>query len=155
MEVWSNYLFIWAEMAKINFFSEGIPFQLTQKRKIRKWLTTAANDYSKKINAINYIFTSDDILLQLNKKYLNHNTLTDIITFNQSYDPDSIEADIYISIDRIRENAINFNVSFNEELCRVIIHGLLHILGFNDKTSQEKSRMRNSENHYLVLLAQI
>jgi len=142
-------------MAKINFFTDGISFQLIGKRKIRDWLTLVANENNRSIVSINYIFTSEILLLDLNKKYLKHNTLTDIITFNQSTSDTALEADIYISIDRVRENAIEFKVPFAEELHRVIVHGLLHLIGLNDKSKSDKKQMRNSENHYLVLLAQI
>ncbi len=141
-------------MAKINFFTEGIRFNLLGKRKIRRWLTLVAHEYSASIVSLNYVFTSDSLLLDLNKKHLHHNTLTDIITFNQSTLEKSLEADIFISIERVRENALRFNVSFTEELHRVIVHGLLHLVGLDDKNESDKKRMRNSENHYLVLLTQ-
>jgi len=142
-------------MVKINFFTDGINFNLLGKKKIRNWLTLVANENNRTIVSINFIFTSDELLLDLNKKYLNHNTLTDIITFNQSTSNTALEADIYISIERVRDNAIKFKVSFVDELHRVMVHGLLHLMGLNDKNVSDKKRMRNSENHYLVLLAQI
>ncbi|MDZ7604741.1 MAG: rRNA maturation RNase YbeY [Cyclobacteriaceae bacterium] len=142
-------------MAKINFFTDGISFNLIGKKKIRDWLTLVANENGRTITSINYIFTSDVLLLDLNKKYLNHTTLTDIITFNQSTSLTDLEADIYISIERVGENAIKFKIRFVDELHRVMVHGLLHLIGFNDKVESEKKRMRNSENHYLVLLAQV
>jgi rRNA maturation RNase YbeY len=141
-------------MAKINFFNDGITFHLIGKKKIRNWLTLVATENNTTIVSINLIFTSDELLLDLNKKYLNHNTLTDIITFNQSTSNTTLEADIYISIERVRENALKFKVPFVDELHRVMVHGLLHLIGLNDKNDSDKKRMRNSENHYLVLLAQ-
>ena len=89
--------------------------------------------------------------MSINEKYLKHNTLTDIITFNQSTDQNLIEADIFISIERIRENSKKLNIPFKEELHRVMIHGVLHLLGFNDKIDPEKKEMRKKENHYLAL----
>jgi len=142
-------------MAKINFFTDGIRFNLLGKTKIRNWLTFIANENERSIVSINYIFTSEILLLDLNKKYLKHNTHTDIITFNQSTSETALEADIYICIERVRENAVKFKVPFADELHRVIVHGLLHLIGLNDKNESEKKRMRNFENHYLVLLAQI
>jgi len=142
-------------MAKVSFFNDGISFNLLGKRKIKNWLTLIAKENHKYIECINYVFTSDILLLDFNKKYLNHNTLTDIITFNHSDSDTTLEADIYISIERVRENAIKFAVPFEDELNRVIVHGLLHLIGLDDKNETEKKQMRNSENHYLVLLAQI
>ena len=138
-------------MESIHFFNEKIDFKLKNKTKIRSWLRRAVHEHDKKVSCINYIFTSDNYLLDINRKYLNHNTYTDIITFNQSSTPKKIEADIYISIERIQANSKKLNISFSEELHRVMIHGLLHLLGYNDKTNPEKDYMRKKENHYLAL----
>ena len=100
---------------------------------------------------INYIFCSDDYLLKINKEYLNHDTLTDIITFDNSEEEGKIEADIFISIDRIKENALSLKKDFDQELHRVIIHGLLHLLGYNDKTDDDKAEMRKKEDACLSL----
>lgn len=142
-------------MAKINFFTEDFEFRISSKTIIRTWITHVIEDHKKHIKSINYIFCSDDFLLSMNKRYLNHNTYTDIITFNQSSVPDYIEADIYISIPRVRENAFSLKVPFATELNRVIIHGVLHLVGINDKSENEKLEMRKSEDHYLVLLTQL
>ena len=139
-------------MKKIYFFCEDIHFTLKQKTKIRNWISNVVEQNNKEILNINYIFTSDSHLLQINKEYLNHNTYTDIITFNQSADENTIEADIFISIDRIKQNAKTLNQSFQNELHRVMIHGVLHILGLKDKAEIEKQEMRKNENHYLALL---
>jgi len=138
-------------MESIHFFTEEIDFTLKSKTKIRSWLRKAAHEYNKKVSCINYIFTSDKYLLDINREYLNHNTYTDIITFNQSSTPNKIEADIYISIQRVEANSKKLKTSFSEELHRVMIHGLLHLLGYNDKTNAEKEYMRKKENHYLAL----
>ena len=139
-------------MENILFFAEGISFTLKEKTKIRDWIKKAIEDHQKKLKSINYIFTSDNYLSNINEDYLQHNTLTDIITFNQSIAPNLIESDIYISIDRITENSKCYNLTFTEELHRVMIHGVLHLIGFNDKTEAEKKEMRKKENHYLALL---
>ncbi len=150
-----NYRSIWVEMAQINFFTEDVIFQLSQKTVLRNWITMAIEDHKKKLKTINYIFCSDDFLLAMNEKYLHHNTYTDIITFNQSSKPEYLEADIYISITRVRENALTLHVPFITELNRVLIHGVLHLIGFNDKSKNEKLEMRKTEDHYLVLLTQL
>jgi len=142
-------------MAKINFFTEDFEFRISSKTIIRTWITHVIEDHKKYLKSINYIFCSDDFLLSMNKRYLNHNTYTDIITFNQSSAPDYIEADIYISIPRVRENAFSLKVPFATELNRVIIHGVLHLVGINDKSENEKLEMRKYEDHYLVLLTQL
>ena len=139
-------------MKNILFFTEDISFTLKQKTKIRDWIKKTIEDHQKKLKSINYIFTTDNYLSNINEDYLQHNTLTDIITFNLSTAPNLIESDIYISIDRIRENSKCYSLPFTEELHRVMIHGILHLLGFNDKTEPEKKDMRKKENHYLALL---
>ena len=138
-------------MKKINFFVEDIKFTLTKKKELRHWITSTIEHNLKNLQLINYIFTSDSYLLSINEEYLKHNTLTDIITFNQSTDENLIEADIFISIERIKENSKKLNIPFKEELHRVMIHGVLHLLGFNDKSDPEKKEMRKKENHYLAL----
>ena len=139
-------------MKNILFFTEDISFTLKEKTKIRDWIKKAIEDHQKKLKSINYIFTTDNYLSNINEDYLQHNTLTDIITFNLSTAPNLIESDIYISIDRIIENSKCYSLPFTEELHRVMIHGILHLLGFNDKKEPEKKEMRKKENHYLALL---
>ena len=138
-------------MKEINFFVEDIKFTLTKKKELRHWITSTIEHNFKNLQLINYIFTSDSYLLSISEEYLKHNTLTDIITFNQSTDQNLIEADIFISIERIKENSKKLNIPFKEELHRVMIHGVLHLLGFNDKSDPEKKEMRKKENHYLAL----
>ena len=135
---------------KIYFFTEDIKFELDEKKKIAKWIKDTADEYSFKIDNINYIFVSDNYLLELNKKYLKHKTLTDIITFDNSFFNLGLTGDIYISIERVRENAVKYNLEFQEELCRVIIHGLLHLCGFKDKNSVDKDKMIDAENIALL-----
>lgn len=139
-------------MGSINFFTEDINFTLRQKIKLRNWIRSTIEHNQHKLEVINYIFTSDNYLLTINKEYLDHDTFTDVITFNQSNDPKLLEADIYISIERIKNNAKKFNLPISDELHRVMIHGVLHLLGFTDKEESEKAVMRKKENHYLALL---
>ena len=103
------------------------------------------------LNSVNYIFCSDDHLREMNIKYLKHKTFTDIITFNYGADEGTIEGDIFISIDRVKENAKKFKSDFDTELHRVIIHGVLHLIGYNDKAKTEKALMREKEDTYLSL----
>jgi rRNA maturation RNase YbeY len=138
-------------MKNIQFFTEDIHFTLKNKNKVREWIISVLSHNEKQPQSINYIFTSDNFLLSLNKKYLDHDTLTDIITFDQSTNIGLIEADIFISIPQVKENAKKLNTSFMEELHRVMIHGILHLLGYNDKTLAEQKEMRKKENHYLAL----
>ncbi len=120
--------------------------------KARKLVGRVFKDYGKLPLAINYIFCSDKYLLEINQKYLNHNTLTDIITFDISDSPAEVIADIYISAERVRENASKLEVSLSAEVLRVIIHGALHLVGFRDKTRSEKAKMRAAEDKYLKLI---
>lgn len=108
----------------------------------------------KEVEKIDFVFCSDAFLLPLNKKYLRHQTLTDIITFDYS-NKKILAGEIYISLDRVKENAKTFGVEFSEELYRVMLHGVLHLIGYRDKTAEEKSRMRRKENRYLRLLAEM
>lgn len=138
-------------MSSINFFTEEINFSLKDENKLRHWISEIVSQNNKILQNINYIFTSDMYLSKINEEYLDHKTLTDIVTFDQSSEKDIIEGDIYISVDTVRDNAKKFNCSFNHELHRVMIHGVLHLLGFNDKTPAQKKEMRKNENHYLAL----
>ncbi|HAN18959.1 MAG: rRNA maturation RNase YbeY [Bacteroidetes bacterium GWC2_33_15] len=132
----------------INFFSEDIDFNLASKNKIRNWIKLSIENELKKTGLINIIFTSDNYLLDINKKYLSHNYLTDIITFNYC-EKNTINGDIYISIETVLNNSKRFIVSFEDEIRRVIIHGILHLIGYNDSTNGEKIQMREKENNYL------
>lgn len=121
-----------------------------QRRNIKNWIKNCAVNEKRKLGDIQYIFCSDPYLLKINKKFLNHDYLTDIVTFD--YDKnDIISGDVFISIDRIKENSAIYKVSFYNELLRVIIHGILHLIGYNDKSDSEKKIMREKENYYLSL----
>lgn len=139
-------------MENIHFFEEDISFQLEEPNKIINWVQEIINQHQQSLEEINYIFCSDSYLLNINQEYLNHDTFTDIVTFNNSEEANKIESDIFISIDRIKENANSYNKSFEHELYRVMIHGVLHLLGFDDKTEEEKSVMREKEEACLSLL---
>ena len=123
-------------------------FKLVDSDKIRIWIEDVIKKEKKTVGDITYIFCDDDYLLERNKEFLDHNTLTDIITFNYCID-DNISSDIMISIDRVKENSTTFENSFNEELKRIMIHGILHLIGYNDKSDKEKELMREKENFYL------
>lgn len=133
----------------IRFFSEDVKFNLKDKLKIKRWVKNIIIQQEAKLGDINIIFCSDEYLLDVNKKHLNHDYYTDIITFN--YNTNTINGDLFISIDRVFENADNENVSRETEILRVIIHGILHLLGFNDKTKKEKQIIREKENESLKL----
>ena len=132
----------------IAFLTEDITFELKEKLKHKAWLKEAAKAEGFRIGELNYIFCSDVYLLDINQKYLGHDTLTDIVTFDNSEDPKMIEGDIFISIERVRENALKFDTA-ESELKRVMVHGLLHLAGYKDKDRAQKELMRNKENEYL------
>lgn len=131
-------------------FHKEIPFTLKNTRKIKLWLTQSISALHKEAGEIHYIFCSDHYLLGLNQKFLNHDTYTDIITFDYTHN-ETLSADIYISIERVKENAKTFNSSFSNELHRVMIHGVLHLTGYKDKSKKDAQIMRNMEEQYLSL----
>ncbi|HKK11050.1 MAG TPA: rRNA maturation RNase YbeY [Bacteroidales bacterium] len=139
---------------EILFFNESVDYRPEDEEIIREWLSLVAKDRHFKIGIINYIFTDDKTLLNVNKKFLNHDYLTDIITFDNSQG-NEVNGDIYISIDRVKDNASKLSRSFEEELNRVIVHGLLHLTGKKDDTQERKQEMRTAENKYLSLLADL
>ena len=139
-----------SKKGKIYFFTEDIEFKLDEKKKLEQWIHNTTGEYSFILDNINYIFVSDSYLLDINKKYLNHKTLTDIITFDNSFFNLGLAGDIYVSIERVRENAVKYKVDFQEELCRVMIHGLLHLCGFKDKNVSDKEKMIDAENLALL-----
>jgi probable rRNA maturation factor len=136
-------------MPAIQFFEEEISYKLKNKTAVRHWITETIQAEGFKLKELTYIFCSDNYLLQINQQYLNHDTYTDIITFDNSATEKSITGDIFISIERIRENALKFNITETDELHRVIIHGALHLLGYKDKTPADKKKMTFKEDFYL------
>lgn len=128
----------------ILFFTQTkfkIPYK---KNDLKKWIKNIALSENYKVGEVNYIFCDDAYLHTINVKYLNHDTLTDIITFDYTQQ-NTIHSDIYISVERVRENAVDFNTSFEKELLRVMAHGILHLCGYKDKTKQESELMRQKE----------
>jgi probable rRNA maturation factor len=137
----------------IIFNVEDIDFELPDREETIAWIHRVAASEDKRIGAVSYIFCSDDYLIELNKEYLSHDTLTDIITFPYSKTP--IEGDIFISIDRVKDNAKDFGVPFEQELKRVLIHGILHLCGYGDKTKAQAAVMRQKEDAALALYANV
>jgi len=135
----------------ILFFSEGIDFHLAKPRSTTSWIKGTIKREKRKLHSLTYIFCSDEYLGNLNVRYLKHKALTDILTFDHSKNPKSIDGEIYISIDRIMENASKFKETFDQELHRVIIHGVLHLIGYSDKKPADKALMREKEEAYLSL----
>ena len=135
-------------------FHSEMDFQLSQKLLYKRWLAALAAHEGFKIGDINYIFCDDDYLLKMNMAYLNHDTLTDIITFDY-VENKVLNGDIFISIERVRENSVIFSVSFEQELLRVLSHGLLHLCGYKDKTDKEAAVMRKMENFAIQLFQTI
>lgn len=135
----------------INFFAEEVSFSLKEKRKRKTWLMQIAESENYKILDLNYIFCSDEYLYNINLEYLDHDTYTDIITFDNSEDENTIEGDIYISIERVKENTKTHQTEESKELSRVISHGLFHLLGYKDKTKAEAKLMRSKEEFAIIL----
>lgn len=140
-------------MIPINFFKEDIAFRLSGKEALKKWIASVIKAKRFTLVQINFIFCSDGYLLLLNKNYLNHNTYTDIITFNNSLQKKKIEADIFISYERVKFNAQHYGSTIENELHRVMIHGVLHLLGYKDKLAKDKKRMTKTEDEMLLLRA--
>jgi len=137
----------------ILFFFET-KFELSQKRQIKIWLREIAKRENKRIKDINIVFYNDEQLAVFNKKYLNHDTFTDIITFDDSK-KNILKGDICISIERVKENAETYNYTFDEELRRVIAHGILHLCGYNDKNIDDKRLMNQKEEESLILFKEL
>lgn len=136
----------------ITYQAEDIKEPHLKKRITNKWIKEVAASYQKKTGDISYIFCSDDKILEINKEYLQHDYFTDIITFDYTED-DIIGGDIFISIDTVKSNSEQFKTDFNDELNRIIIHGILHLCGINDKGPGEREHMTECENKALSLLA--
>lgn len=141
-------------MAKpaVNFFLEDVNYTIKNKTLIRSWMNAAILAEGYALEELNFILCSDEYLLHINQQFLDHDTYTDVITFDNSERLKSINGDIFISIERIKENAADLKVSVAEELCRIMIHGTLHLLGYKDKTKALKLQMTAKEDHYLSLL---
>ena len=136
-------------MDKIYFFSADKPVTLSNKKLVKQAIISLFHNENTSLLRLNYIFCSDQYLLEMNKEYLNHNTLTDVITFTLSGKSEPIDGEVYLSTDRIKENAKTYNVSYENEVLRVMFHGALHLCGYTDKTKASKASMRRKEDHYL------
>ena len=136
----------------ITFFAEGVKLPAIKKRETGDWIKNVVGIYGKKCGDISYIFCSDEKILEINREYLDHDYYTDIITFDYT-EKNRISGDIFISIDTVKSNADEFKVSYEEELHRIIIHGILHLCGINDKGPGEREIMTQKENEALVLLS--
>jgi rRNA maturation RNase YbeY len=137
-----------ASFSKVCFFFENKDFSLKQRTILKRFIESIFSKEKKKLESLNYVFVADKRLLEINRQFLQHDYYTDIITFNLSGNA-SIHAEVYISIDRVRENAKKLDVSFKSELHRVIFHGALHLCGYNDKSKREIEKMREKEDFYL------
>lgn len=131
-------------------YSYELPFQLINEEAYSSWISAVVVSEDKEEGELNYIFCSDDYLLGINKQYLNHDTLTDIISFDYSVG-NVLQGDIFISVERVKENAVDFSVLFEEELRRVMIHGVLHYCGYKDKSAKDEVIMRTKEEEKMIM----
>lgn len=131
-------------------FHYNTDFSLENEQKFVDWLSTVIDSEGGTLSQIDYVFCSDEEVLEMNKKYLNHDTYTDILTFDYT-EGKLIAGDIFISVDRVKDNAHEFNISFEEEILRVMAHGVLHLFGFKDKSEDEVTLMRSKENEKIKL----
>ena len=138
----------------IRYFCEDIKFTYKNKLANNRWLKMVAGSEIRKIGDINVIFCSDNYILDVNMKYLQHDYFTDIITFDYC-EGKVLSGDLFISVDSVRENSIEFGTDFEEELYRVIVHGVLHLIGYDDHTDEDKKVMRQKEDYYLQMRSQI
>lgn len=132
----------------MEFLCEDIEFELQNSSKIEKWIEECVELEEKEIGEITFIFCSDNYILEINKEHLQHDYFTDIITFDYCIE-DIINGDMFISIDTVKDNSIRFDQTFENELHRVIIHGILHLIGYNDSDDKEQATMTQKENFYL------
>jgi probable rRNA maturation factor len=129
---------------EINFFSEDTNYELSNQQQYVDWIFSFVKSHNKSVGDLNYIFCSDSFILDINKEHLKHDYFTDIITFNYN-EGDSISGDVFISVDTVAVNAKDYKVTFANELTRVIAHGALHLIGFNDKTEEDQNEMTRQE----------
>ena len=134
----------------IRYFQEDIRFELKQKLQNNRWLKMVAGSEMRRVGDINIIFCSDNYILDVNMKYLQHDYFTDIITFDYC-EKDVLSGDLFISIDSVRENAAFYGTQFSDELDRVMVHGILHLIGYDDHSEEDIAEMRQKENYYLQM----
>ena len=137
-----------ASKSKIYFFYE-VPVSLRNRTLLKQAITQLLKKYGRDLESLNFVFCNDERVLEINKQFLQHDYYTDIISFELSRKSEPLQGEVYISVDRVRDNAQNLGQSFNRELHRVIIHGVLHFLGYKDKTTAEAARMRKAEEDFL------
>ena len=139
----------------INFFFEDLTEPNLDYQKISVWLSSLIKNHGYKLSEINYILCSDEYLLVVNQEHLNHDYYTDIITFDNSEEEETIESDIFVSVERVEDNAIEHKEEFSTEIIRVLAHGVLHLLGFKDKTAEDATEMRIQEEKAIVLYSSL
>ena len=139
-----------AKKTKVHFFSHDIPTSLKNTANLKHFIELIFKKEMESLDSINYIFCSDIAILEINKKYLNHDFYTDVITFDLSQDNKALSAEVYVSIERIRDNAKQLGLSIKSELHRVLFHAALHLCGYNDKKEKDKEIMRKKENELLA-----
>lgn len=137
----------------VHFIFDDIKTLAIKKRLIANWVKTVALGYGKKMGEISYIFCSEEKILSVNNEYLQHDYYTDIITFDYT-EKATIAGDIFISIDTVKSNAVGYKISFEDEIARILIHGILHLCGLKDKTKKEEKAMREAEDKALLLLTE-
>ena len=142
-------------MSSINFYNEDTNFRIRHKKLLSNWSTKSIEAESNQVEEISFIFTSDAFLLNLNTEYLSHDTFTDIITFQYNEEGAKLHSDVFISIERVRENAKEFKQTMLNELHRMLIHGVLHLLGYEGKNKKAKQLMTRKEDYYLSLRPEI
>lgn len=136
-------------MIMVSYFFEDTNFKFNRRRLTSQWLKFTAESEIKRIGQVNIIFCSDNYILDINQKYLQHDYFTDIITFDYC-EGKSLSGDLFISVDTVRENAIFYGTEFDDELNRVIVHGLLHLIGYDDHSEEDQKTMRSKEDYYLA-----
>lgn len=136
----------------IHFFTEDLSYTLKKKTMLKAWIKSVIEEEGYALEELNFILCSDEYLLRINQQYLNHDTYTDVITFDNSEELKMIVGDIFISLERIQENAREFKHTVVDELCRVMVHGTLHLLGYKDKGKAAKTLMTDKEDYYLASL---
>jgi len=134
----------------INFFNEDITLRIRDKNNLRQWISEVVQSEGQEMSNVNFIFCSDKYLHELNVNYLEHDNHTDVITFDLTDEEDVVSGDIFISYERIRENAKKFGVKITNELHRVMIHGILHLIGYQDDTKEKRAQMREFEDNHLA-----
>ena len=134
---------------KTRIFYDGVKYRLKNSRKILKFIEKVIGEYRKPNGNLSFIFMNDEGLININREFIQHNYFTDVIAFNYS-ENETLEGEIYMSIETIKENAHNYKVSFNDEILRVMIHGTLHLCGYSDNTNDERNEMKKLEDYWIL-----